>query len=393
MKKIFFCLAAVVYCLAMHAQKFVAQDSIMNQKFKNIIIPDKATNILTERRSVSFKFNEFKGKTEFRVFNFPDMQFDSCTFDVLDMNHAGFDKLNVMGCTMKSLSFREDTVRRHFLFKYDSIKGDADFSQSIFREKVEFRGMRFGPKISFKNSTFLESFVMRDVNLPDTIDLQDANLSELKADMDLTSFNPTTKKCHINLYGVDIHKLKLRMTNFILYFPKDRGLTFEDTAYVYQNLLDKLSDEGLIDSYRDLDRQYKQLKYYHAGNYFGNWLDKIWWDYGYNKALIVRNAIILFLIFFLINLLIYDKLFETYPIQNFAEAHEHFNKLFSTDKVKYLFHRAMNCFVYTCFIFWAINLNVNSVNLKNRGIFAYMILQFMVGLVCVAYIANMVLSK
>ena len=127
-------------------------------------------------------------------------------------------------------------MRRHITFIGDSIKGVANFSGTIFKERVTFRSMQAGRKVSFRNCTFLETFVMRDVNLPDTINLQDANLSEMKADMDLTSFNPTKKKCRINLYGVDIHKIKLRMTNFILYFPK-LGLNFEDTAYVYQQFL------------------------------------------------------------------------------------------------------------------------------------------------------------
>ena len=84
-----------------------------------------------------------------------------------------------------------------------------------------------------------------------------------------------------------------------------------------------------MESYRDVDKQYKQLKYKHAGNNIGNWLDANWWDYGYNKGLIVRNAFILFFFFFFINLFIYDKLFETYPMQNFAEAH--FNTTFSAN--------------------------------------------------------------
>ena len=392
-KRILVLLCVISSFLQVKGQTFIAQDSIINKEFKNISLPDQETQYLVERRSTTFKHVRFIGRTHFRVYNFPDIQLDSCTFDDLHMSKAGFDKLNIIGCTMNKLDFKQDTVRRRFFFSDDSIRGNADFSNSTFKERVIFRGARFGPKVSFKGSTFLETFVMRDVNLPDTIDLQDANLSEMKADLDLTSFNPTHKKCMINLYGIDIHKVRLRMTNFALYFPKDKGLTFEDTAYVYQQLLDKLSDGGLLDSYRDLDVQYKQLKYYHSGNRLGNWIDRVWWYYGYNKALIVKNALLLFLFFLFINLLIYDKLFETYPIQNFAEAHEHFNKLFSEDRLKYLWHRFMNCFMYTCFIFWTLKLDVGSFNLRNRGLFAYIIFQFMCGLICLAYIANMVLSK
>ena len=133
-------------------------------------------------------------------------------------------------------------------------------------------------------------------------------------------------------------------------------------------------------------------------DYENNWLSgfiaKNWNNYGYDKSLIFRNAIILMLFFYLINLMFYRKLlFNGYVIEEFSAADY---KLSSNGKLpwwKIAVLRGIYCFFYTCFIFWGLKLSVEKIKVTNLALSAWILLQYIVGIICLGYIANIIITK
>jgi hypothetical protein len=184
----------------------------------------------------------------------------------------------------------------------------------------------------------------------------------------------------------------LKYQNYKVYFPKALGLIFEDKVSEYQRILDYFQKRGMFQSYEKLDKEFKAFKYTDEGLWYGgvfNWLDKYWWDYGYNKFLVVRNAILLNLFFFLINIFLYGKLLnQTYTLDKFLDIERNMNHVTIHDKIR----RLSYIFLYTGYIFWGLKLDIENVNIWKARLFYYVLFQYMVGVVCLAYLANLIIT-
>jgi hypothetical protein len=225
--------------------------------------------------------------------------------------------------------------------------------------------------------------------------LSNLNLNELRGELDFSKYKSTSKICNIFLYNVDYNKINLRYSNMKLFFPDSLHLLFEDKLNIYSQLLFNFKQRGKIDSYENLDKELKQLTYANDG-FFGkllNLIDRHWWDYGYNKFLVVRNAVLFNLFFFIINIFIFRRLVHHgYRIDKFVTINIRINRTFRLSKMKRFIARIPYVFLYTCYIFWGWKLDINSISLHKKGLFAYVIFQYLVGIVCLAYIANLVIT-
>ena len=133
------------------------------------------------------------------------------------------------------------------------------------------------------------------------------------------------------------------------------------------------------------------------GGHFFNCLNKHWWGYGYDKELIIRNTILLFLLFSFINSLFFKqlslKLYEMSKLLKIRDEIKSKNKFILFLKV---FPIAT---FYTGFIFFGLYFKIDklkySENLKGWKILnlMYFFTVYLVGLVCIGYLANYVLSS
>ena len=111
-----------------------------------------------------------------------------------------------------------------------------------------------------------------------------------------------------------------------------------------------MKDDGFWKSYEILDKEYQRLKF--EKNNFKLFADFLswWWDFGYHKEwVITKRAPLLFGIFFLINIFLFKKLYELYPIEFLSLRNDNnIQKSESTLKIK--LNLLFNVLIYTLII-------------------------------------------
>jgi hypothetical protein len=275
--------------------------------------------------------------------------------------------------------------------------GTVDFSDGHFYENATFRWARFGDAVWFRNTI-----------LPDTMDFE--NVRYIEREIDFTNAKRPTngKNCEIALLGSDIRKIKLNMELFHLWFPDlatfnqlngkldTVSVTFDQKRGVYESVLKKLKDDGLIESYKILDIEYQDTLYNRSGWFnrlvINNW-QKVWWNYGYDKMRVFYCSFGLLLLFSFVNLPLYRKLAsEVYSI-DFVE------KSVSTDMGRFrrwLLHLRKTT-TYTTIIFFGLKMDLEkfreNVLSHHPWLLMYLMFVYLVGLVCLGFIANIILAR
>lgn len=294
------------------------------------------------------------------------------TFLLLDRDTISM--IAVSGGANSSVHFANSKIKRMIVF-LDTLESFQSFDSS-------------GVNRLTISGTFVNSFAMN--NLPDTLDFFGITVREPLRLRD--NFSPG-RIHYISLTRSDIDKLDWEYQDFKLYFPSPA--TYDYKVGIYSSVMEHFKRNGYTISYENLDKEFQEFIYLGSGNWFGgflNWVDKNWWDYGYNKFLVVRNAIYLNILFFLINLFVFHSLVNHgYNIQKFVRVNADIN-----DKYPNRFRRTLvkspYIFLYTSFIFWGLSLKIDNLGIHRIGLFSYVLLQYIVGVVCLAYIANLIIT-
>ena len=277
----------------------------------------------------------------------------------------------------------------------------AYFGGTKFKGRAEFEGARFGGDVIFSNAT-----------LPNYMDFR--NVKDITREIDFTlSKRPFSGgKCHIALAGAEISKIKLNMALFKFWFPtdttfgkssagKDSIIRIDSTSYdgqlsVYESVLKKLKDDGFMDSYEILDIEYHRFKYKHGGFFDGYILDTVlrWWNYGYSKERVFVWAIGLWVLFSLLNLIFfYPKLSESVYAITFLERMQ--DSAYTGIK-KWIFY-ALQVVSYTAIVFFGLKMDVakfkKGVVREHPRLFVYLMVVYVVGLVCLGFIVNIIFTR
>ena len=119
---------------------------------------------------------------------------------------------------------------------------------------------------------------------------------------------------------------------------------------------------------------------------------KTWWnDYGFNKTKVIMASSEIFLGFLIINCFIFRWLFIVYPLFEIKEARERSFKF--KNKIYGLIYRFILCALYSGIIFYGLKFDVSNLKVKNIGLVTLLILEYIVGIVSLAYIANLIITK
>jgi uncharacterized protein YjbI with pentapeptide repeats len=333
--------------------------------------------------SVSFSAAGFHSTADFPGTDFKGTAgFDLATFDSsVNFGYAEFDSTaDFWWTTFKGMAFLEGTTfKRMAFFEGTKFKGMADFGKA-----------RFGGDVTFSNAI-----------LPDTLDFRHVKDISREIDFTLSQSPLSGGKCHIALAGADISKIKLNMALFTLWFPidttfgkstagKDSIIRIDSTSYdgqmsVYESVLKKLKDDGLMESYKILDIEYRRLKYKHGGFFYWYIVDTIWqwwWNYGYSKERVFLWAIGFWVLFSLVNLIIYPKLrTEVYEITRLPQSGRNL----------------LGAITYTAIVFFGLKMDVdkfgNDVVHKHPWLFIYLMFVYVLGLVCLGFIVNIIFTR
>ncbi len=365
--------------------------------FKKYFSIDDITN--KNVKSINFTDCEFQDEisihnNQIRFFNF------NTSIYMYDNVYISSNTAKTTSLNFKEVEFTGSLVLRNInRISMDIIFMDSTHSRIIFVDSINnasFSKCKFPIMVDFSDTYLSGYFKFNSGTLPDTFNFTNANFSNLKNDIDLTFLelkdskkrwnlvNPNNKHlCTIKLDGADASKFRLRYENFQLLFNPDA--TFETKSYIYEELLNRSKKEGMSNSYKKLMIEYKQLQY----NNFMNFVQKHWWNYGFDKQLIFRNTLIILLFLTMINWMVFEYLLsEVYPINNFTERFNIISQHYPNNQL-YVLPLA---FFYTCVIFFGFKLDLASIKLKNYWAVLYIFFVYSIGLFCVAYMASVILK-
>ena len=280
--------------------------------------------------------------------------------------------------------------------KFDS---SAIFLGAQFHSLADFSGVQFDSIASFENVFVKTSIIIDYCTLPYYLYLSGIQLKGDNLDLTNSYINNKYGKCLINLVDADIEKIKLRYSMFELYFPD--GLNSDMKTNIYERLLKTQNDNGFISSYEKLDKEYAEFKYLKSGKYstIGGWIlnmvNKYWWGYGYDKMLIIRNTLLIFVLFSIINCIFFPwilNIYEVPQIKNITEAVTAKNVFLQRIKTLPV------AFFYTGLIFFGLKFSTENLKYKENLIggrffnLVYFFVIYISGLVCLGYMANFILS-
>jgi len=241
-------------------------------------------------------------------------------------------------------------------------------------------------------NTKIEAINFSYLKLPDTIFLNNLDLSEMKEKIDLTHSNLSDGKKLLILGKVDIEKLLIPFTSYTIKISDKNN--YEDQIILYQTVIKKLRELGLNEKAEVLDKEYQELHYLHNNNYITNFISKKWWNYGYDKPKVVINSFRIFFIFFLLNLLFFNTLQKVYLPENIKIYYNRINQNVLDYKIfKLITLRMAGVLLYTAFIFWGLKLDVKELVIKKWWAIILIVFEYSIGVVCLAYIANFIITK
>ena len=342
--------------------------------------------------------------------NFPDAIYNGdVTFAKSSINGISFDN----ACMKKKADFsyvnfadvagfRFVTFRDTALFRFDTFRNDvlmygASAKVLLFDSTEIYKGLyldqsNLGDYLSLSHVILTDSSSIHFKNciLPDTLNF--AYLDKIYKEIDLTAaaFTDSTRAGedvihYIYLHKCDIAKLHLDYEHFrlLLTDPDTRmPLKADDAVPIYEALLKNFKDHGQTKSYQRLDIEFndylwKQSKYF-------SWYRVVphyWNFYGYRKGLIFLWTLAFLLFFSCINFFMLDYLSgQVYVIEGYEQKKGGaLSKFFSS-------------VIYTSMIFFFLKLDVKNIKRKDFSAL-YILMVYLSGIVCLAYMANFVIQK
>jgi hypothetical protein len=233
---------------------------------------------------------------------------------------------------------------------------------------------------TMKNFTFENGF-------PDTLNFL---YSKIENQLDLIGIIPPTRgiRASFDLSWTEYEKVLIDYKMLKLHFFND--INYDEKCSIFERLLERIKSAGFLDSYKQLDLEYKHFKYINEHKPITDWLQRKWWNYGYNKELIVRNALILLLVFSLINLFWFKYLlFEVYSMQSITVKYSESN---GKPFVRFL-NNLLLCLIYTSFVFVGLKIDIEKMKFKNIWAACYVLFIYLVGLICTGFMINFILNK
>jgi len=314
-------------------------------------------------------------------------------------------------------------------FSYSTIRQNADFSHSVFNVKANFLSTHFNSSADFSKTKFSSEADFSAASFNSNVNFQYAQLPDILwfenvkvigDEIDLTYAKLDTNKkaknknykCKIDLFNSDINKIRINYVLFQLWFPADK--TCEQKMSTYEKLLKKFKDEGFLESYKLLDIEYQDFINRQNKDVTLNWFLKNWWNYGYNKEYVLIWSFCIFILFFLVNIFLFDHLqknvfevdFAFYNKSASAEIVRQINsgKLTKPGQIilaaRHITYKTFNTFaihiinplIYTGVVFFGLTISLEKFK-KFSGWALYIWLIYIIGLFCLAYIINIIIVK
>ncbi len=342
----------------------------------------------------SFIENRVMGKTHFWETKFRETRFNSNEFKSV----VSFDDCIFINTYFHKVRFGDSLVFRNLTNE------NVYFNRCSFSKTLSLKGfIAPGGRLNFDSCDFERglilselptgiSFSFKDIVLPDTLDLSNNSVISNSIDLTNVNFRIGDERCAIFLYKTDIAKIQLDYKYFELKFKMLDGheMSKNEKEIVYEALLKNFKDHGQVESYELLDIEYRDFK--------SGWFKPLhyWNCYGYHKEWIVYWSLFLIILYTTITFFCFDTLTkQVYTVKHIPplptlkqiEAKEKYRN--SLIRRRYWYS-----FVYTATIFFVFLLKVDNIRFKKwLGLAYIVIVVYGSGILCLGYIANLLLQK
>ena len=159
---------------------------------------------------------------------------------------------------------------------------------------------------------------------------------------------------------------------------------FDERASVYERLLGRFRSDGLVESYKNIDIEYRQFRCRVERKWcILNLIQRFWWNYGYNKEYVFGWSLAFMVFFSSIAFAFPNRSTGTYRIRFLEEAN--WQRSLGT--------RIAKAVMYTGILFFGIKLDVDKFSPTSSWWTGYVLAVYTVGLVCVAYMLAFVLNR
>lgn len=164
--------------------------------------------------------------------------------------------------------------------------------------------------------------------------------------------------------------------------------------FMYENLIEMQRKHGYISGQQQLEIERNELLLKHDGS-FQLFFSKHWWNYGYDKGRIFKWTMGLFFLFFFINMILGNYFYQNvYAIKSLEQLFESMSSESFWRGASFYFFGTL---LYSMLVFFGIKLDINNfrVNRSIRSVAAaiYLYTFYIIGIVCLVFIANYILLK
>lgn len=325
------------------------------------------------------------------------VSYSNCRRIYNELDNVVIKEYNIEQSTVKSISGGLSDITR---FNFTSDIFQSAIIENIRVDEICFNNCRFDQEgLQLSNCCRPYKITLEHCNILTSLDL--LQLKD-RHDKFYNHEDPRSKDsvCQIVLKDVDVDKVKLDYINFELCW--DLSWRPDDRLKLYHLLLEKFKKEGQDESYRNLDIEYKAFAYTKDATWLGyeqNNLDKWWWNYGYDKPKIIENSLIIFCLVILFNLFFCRSLYRVYQPENFKKLENRLAEKYKWGKkgsLTYRINRIPAIVAYSAYIFWGWKLDMSQFKFDDKWWvvpFTIIIAQYLSGIICLAYIVNLIVTK
>ena len=255
-----------------------------------------------------------------------------------------------------------------FIIQFKNCYFDGEFRWlygGIPNTEIVFDACTFGPKANL-SSLFVDHLVIRDCKISQSLPL---------------SFISDYSNTLLQILYSNVDNIKIDMSGKNTILLDTEGIK-EDVSHMFKMLLEKFNKEGRFESYKRTDIQYRKF----AHSPIRNFIEEIWWSYGYRKNKVFIWTSLFLILFLIFNVYFWKRMQRVYPIVPLYKPIYYEKELLST------FRKLSLVFLYTIFIFFSIGISFNRLDYsKMRFVFAFFI-QYFIGLFCLVFILRAIIK-
>lgn len=258
--------------------------------------------------------------------------------------------------------------------------------------------------ISFNIENTVESIKFEDVSIakfnclgdvPKFISFNNVKFDQGSETIDLTTSSKNDYINKIAFGNTDINHFNFDYMLFDLdreYMIDEFDLSTSQLSNIYYDILQMQKRYGYLDGEKKIGSEMAEFVYLSHGDYFTNFIQKYFWGYGYNKFLLFRYILAIWLCFAILNTCFRKKLlYQTYVIEQFREIDSEWSRR-KIAGLKSFALRFFNMFIYTGFLFWGIKVNLERLKFKPYWLALFVVLQYCTGIFFLTIILNKIIS-